>query len=63
MALINLQLYDNYANEPFNMRHGKPRGMLRCGFCDEYWEPDYNEHVECNVCKNCGEVCMPYEEE
>lgn len=70
MAKINLRLYDEYAGEPYNMRHGKPRGFMLCGYCDQPYEPETYESqthdgygITMTVCSNCGEVCFPYEEE
>jgi len=69
-AKLCLQLYDEFAGEPYNLRNGKPHGMLRCSYCNEYWEPDTYETILASgyshmitVCKHCGEVSFQYEEE
>lgn len=63
MAKIILTELDNYIDEPYNKRHGKPKTFLRCGYCDNYYEPVYHDGEDFVVCSNCGEVSFPYEEE
>jgi len=67
MADVNY-LYGQYSQEEYLCTRTKPRGMLRCGYCHEYYEPMCGDErgtteIDFTVCKHCGEVSFPYEED
>jgi hypothetical protein len=69
MSVNNINvLYDKYCQEDYLCNKTRPKGMLRCGYCDEYYEPMCGDErgtteIGYTVCKNCGEISFPYEEE
>ncbi len=62
------KIYDQYSSEDYLCYKLKPRGELLCGYCHEPYIPvssdDFLDVEDCmTVCRCCGEVCQPYEEE
>lgn len=60
------RIFDDLNQEDYLCYRLKPRGMLRCGHCHEYYESVVDDSDPDNpmvVCKSCYEPCMPYEEE
>lgn len=59
------RIFDEYDSEDYLCYKLKPKGMLRCGYCHDYYESSVDDSCPENVlvvCKNCGEVSFPYEE-
>lgn len=63
------RIFDEYSQEDYLCHKLRPRGQLLCGYCDEVYEPYTYETEEAGdfptmtVCKHCGEVSFPYEED
>lgn len=69
MANVNM-LYDKYSQEEYLCAKLKPLGELLCGYCNQPYEPiTYESHTQngceviMTVCKCCGEVSFPYQED
>lgn len=64
------RIFDEYNSEDYLCHKLKPRGLTRCGYCHEVWEPTTSHEFDSGdeedsfvVCKHCGEVSFPYEED